>query len=77
METLTIPKKEYHHLLRRQAKIEQDLRVVKRVLRDEMNDERVKPEVLKRWERISGDLDAGKGRAFSTLRSMRVWLRDL
>lgn len=77
METLTIPKKEYRHLLRRQVKIEEDIRVVKEVLRNEINGENIQPATLKRWERISSDLDAGKGRIFSSLRDMRLWLRNL
>ncbi len=77
MQTLMIPKKEYHHLLRRQAKIEEDMRVVKEVLRNEINGENIRPAMLKRWERISGELDAGKGRTFSSLRIMQLWLRGL
>ncbi|MFY9462889.1 MAG: hypothetical protein WAP52_01750 [Candidatus Sungiibacteriota bacterium] len=77
MQTLTIPKKEYDHLLRRQAKIEEEMRVVKEVLRNEINGESIRPAILKRWERISSGLDAGKGRVFSSLRDMQSWLRSL
>jgi len=72
-----IPKKEYRHLLRRQEKIEEDLRIVKEMLRNEINGENIRPAILKRWERISSDLDAGKGRAFPSLRMMQTWLRNL
>lgn len=77
METLTILKKEYRHLLRRQVKIEEDIRVVKEILRNEINGENIRPAMLKRWERISSDLDAGRGRPFSSPRLMRLWLRNL
>jgi len=77
METLTIPKKEYHRLVRRQEKIEEDMRIMKEVLRDEINGENIRPTVLKRWERISSDLDAGKGRVFLSSRDMRSWIRNL
>ena len=77
MQTLTIPKKEYHRLVRRQEKIEKDMRLVKEILWDEMSDERIKLEVLKRWERISGDLDRGKGKTFSSPQTMRLWLHNL
>jgi len=77
METLTIPKKAYDRLVHRQDEIEEDLRVVKEMLRREINDERIRPAMLKRWERISRDLDQGKGKKFSSPHVMRIWLRAL
>lgn len=77
MSTATITKKEYTHLLKRQEKIEEELDVVKKILRAEAEEVHIKPTVLKRWERISRDLDRGKGRSFSSLKEMRGWLKSL
>ncbi len=77
MQTITIPKKEYKSIVQRQARIEQELRVVKKVLLREMYEAEIRPAVLARWEKISRDLDEGKGIAFSSISKMRDWLKDL
>jgi len=43
------------------------------------NDEsNIKPSVLKRWERISRDMDRGKAaRAFNSVQEMKKWLKNL
>ncbi|MBI3420877.1 MAG: hypothetical protein HY006_02335 [Candidatus Sungbacteria bacterium] len=77
MQTITIPKKEYQGIVRRQAKIEQELRAVRKVLRREIDEAEIRPAVLSRWEKISRDLDDGKGLAFSSVSKMRDWLKSL
>ena len=76
-QTVAIPKTEYQGLIQRQIKIEKELSAVKEMIRSEMNEARIPPEILSRWERISRDLDNGKGRTFSSPRQMRAWLKDL
>lgn len=73
----TITQKEYQHILRRQEKMEAEFDVVKKILAAEIQEEKIRPAVLKRWERISRDMDQGKGRAFSSVKEMRQWLRKL
>lgn len=73
----TITKKEFQWLVRRQDKIEAELSLVKEVVHQQVEEERIKPAVLKRWERISRDLDRGKGHRFSSLSEMHRWLKNL
>ena len=77
METVVIPQKEYRRIIDRQMRIEKDLRVVKTMLQHEISDGEIRPEVLRRWEKISRDLDRGKGHAFSSASDMRRWLKRL
>ena len=67
---------EYRKLIRRQERVEKDLSLLKEVVRREA-EEWINPAMLKRWERISHDLDQGKGRRFSSLGEMRRWLKNL
>lgn len=75
MQTVTILKREYQGITERQMKIEKELRVVKEMLRCEISEEYMRPEILARWEKISRDLDRGKGHAFSSVSQMRSWLK--
>lgn len=77
METVAIPRKEYRRIIDRQMTMEKDLRIVKMMLQYEINDGDIRPEVLARWEKISRDLDRGKGYAFSSASDMRQWLKRL
>ncbi len=77
MRTATITKQAYRELLRRQERIERQVRTLSEVVRHEADEDRIRPTVLKRWERISRDLDQGKGRVFSSVAAMREWLRKL
>lgn len=65
MTTIIIPKKEYQNIIQRQSFIEKELAFLKKSLL-ELDEVNIKPSVLRRWERISGELDQGKGRAFSS-----------
>ena len=73
----TITQKEYRHLVQRQTEVEQELRTVKVILRDALDETQIRPSVLKKWERISRDLDRGKGRTFSSVTQMGRWLERM
>ncbi|KKT42053.1 hypothetical protein A2W54_03400 [Candidatus Giovannonibacteria bacterium RIFCSPHIGHO2_02_43_13] len=75
METMI--QKGYKEILRRQNKLEMELALIKKTVlaNDESN---IKPSVLKRWERISRDMDRGKAaRAFNSVQEMKKWLKNL
>lgn len=75
MPVATAPR-EYKLLLKRQEKVEAELDILKQiVLFDE--EKLIKPSVLKRWERISHDIDQGKGRVFDSVAEMRSWLKNI
>ncbi|MBI2121947.1 MAG: hypothetical protein HYT98_02385 [Candidatus Sungbacteria bacterium] len=65
MNTVTIPKKEYYTLVSRQEKMEEELDILKTMVRAEIDEGYIRPTILRRWERISRDLDRGKGRVFN------------
>lgn len=74
---ITITQKEFKHLIRRQGRVEQELEVLKKIVRQEVDETQIRPAVLKRWERISRDIDRGKGRVFDSAAEMRSWLKSL
>ncbi len=76
MTTVTIPKKEYQGIIHRQSLIERELAFLKKKLVD-FDEKNIKPSVLLRWERISRDLDQDRGQAFSSLKDMKKWLKNL
>ena len=73
----TITQKDYQTLFRRQNKVEAELDVLKKIVMAENDESVIKPLVLKKWERISRDMDHGKGMSFASLREMRKWLKNL
>ena len=66
----------YTEVLRRQEKLEREFNMLKKAVL-ETDETNINPATLKRWERISKDLDNGKGRQFSSLRDMKKWLARL
>lgn len=77
MNTVTIPKKEYKSMIQRQQKLEREMSAVKSLLRQEIGEEQIKPSVLKRWERISHEMDRGKGYFFSSPKEALSWLKKI
>ena len=74
MNTITIPKAEYADLLERQERMEKELDTLKHVIYDEFDEARIRPSVLKRWDKISQNIENGKGRSFSSIKAARKWL---
>lgn len=73
MSTVIAPN-EYKDLLKRQYKVEAELDFLKKlVLADD--EKFIKPSVLKKWERISCDMDNGRGRVFNSITEMKDWLK--
>ena len=72
----TTIEKKYSSLAARQDRIETELKRIQKIL-DEQDEGRIKPAALRRWERMSKDLDKGKGYRFSSLAEMRRWLNKL
>ena len=67
---------EYKKLVQRQERVEKELYTLKEAVRREI-EEPINPSMTRRWERISRDLDDGKGRTFSSVKKMDEWLKDL
>ena len=72
----TITQTEYKKLVQRQERVEKELHTLKDAVRRE-TEEYINPLMVKRWERISNDLDGGSGRVFSSVKKMNQWLKNL
>lgn len=76
MATITIPKKEYQQLVKKQAQMAEQVsflsQIVERLAQDELQ-----PAYIKKLERHSAFLDAGKGKYFDTLKQFRSYLATL
>ena len=74
--TTAIAQEKYKKLEKRQAKLEAELIFLKEMIW--ADDEKfIRPVVLKKWERISRDMDHGKGRFFSSVSRMKTWLKSV
>lgn len=72
----TVTQKEYKQLIKRQEKIEEAIRVLNQVVRNELDEERIKPSILRRWEKISSSMDRGGGVSFASEKEMKKWLKQ-
>mgnify|MGYP001611854110 CR=1 FL=1 len=72
-----ITQRAYRQLIQRQERVEREVELLRHIFRQATDEASIRPSVLKRWERISRDLDRGKGRGFVTARDARQWLKKL
>jgi len=75
MSAITL--QQYKSIIRRQEEVERELKLVKKTLEIETSERYIQPVALRRWNKISRDLDQGKGRAFKSPKSMQKWLTQL
>ena len=72
-----VTRQQFKSLIRRQSKIEQEVKALRHIVQEEADEGRIRPAVLKRWDRISRELDNGKGHGFNSPQEMRQWLKNL
>lgn len=77
MNLITLPQKQYKTLIRRQEQVERELTILKEVVKEQAEDDLIRFSALKKWERISRDLDRGKGRVFKSQKEVKAWFRNL
>jgi len=73
--TLTI-QKAYKEILRRQDKLEAAFDVIKQLVDSEFEDSHIRASALRKWEKISREMDKGKGTFFNSPEEARKWLRN-
>jgi len=61
-------------MVKRQERVEAQVEVLKKMFRFAAEESYILPAALKRWERISREIDDGSGRSFSSAASMKKWL---
>ena len=76
MNTITLPRNTYSEILKRQARVEIALAKLQETVEEIAYDE-IKPSVLKRLEKQSRLLDAGKGVKFKNMKELRAYVRSL
>ena len=77
MNTTTLQKKEYKDLVRRQSRVEKELAMLSEVIKQQAEDGLIRLSTLKKWERISRDLDRGGGRIFNSRKEVKSWFKNL
>ncbi len=78
MAIMTQKDKAIKELSRRQDKLEEALNTMREIVDREIDEERIRPSVIKRWDRISREMDNGKvGHTFNSVQEMRKWLKNL
>ncbi len=76
MNTVMIPVKEYKQSIKLQRSILSRLDLLQKVFFESSKDE-IDPIKLKHFEKISLDLDKGKGKKFSSFSPFKNYLRSL
>ena len=76
MTTITISKKEYLKIIKTQEKLEEKLDLLQKMFKEEIQDE-IRPEYVKKLDRIDAEIDKGKGVKFSSISEMKKYLRSL
>lgn len=77
MDTIILPRQTYKTILKRQERTEKELETIKALVKMQAEDFSIRPAALKRWERISRNIDGGKGHSFTSVEEMRKWLLRL
>lgn len=78
MATITISKSEYSKIIETQEKMKKDLILLKKMFHDEIcGCEEVRPEYIKKLERIDKEIDKGKCTRFSSVSEMKKYLSNL
>lgn len=75
MKADTITREEYRALAERQQRLEKEISLLKDVVQIDLEGEHIRPEVLRRLDRMSRDLDAGKGKRFASMKEFRKHFR--
>lgn len=73
---MTQKDKEYKELFRRQNKLEDAFEALRKVVDSEFDEDRIRSSALKKWERISRDMDKGKGKFFNSPEEAKKWLKN-
>jgi hypothetical protein len=76
MTTITIPIKEYKQSIQMQKDILSRLDLLQQIVFENSKDE-INPSLIKRFEKISTDLDKNRGKKFSSISSFKNYLKDL
>jgi hypothetical protein len=73
---MTIPIKEYKQSIQMQKSILSRLDFLQKIVFENSKDE-INPSLMKRYEKISFDLDNDKGKKFSSISSFKNYLKNL
>ena len=76
MNTIALPKSAYSEILKRQARVETAISKLQEIV-EEIAYNEIKPSILKRLEKQSRLLDAGKGIKLKNMKEYRAYVRSL
>lgn len=74
--TITLDRKDYRELLRKQTSIEREVSTLREAVLELSKDE-LRPAVVNRLEKQSGILDKGGGRRFSSMKDLKVYIKNI
>lgn len=77
MATITIPKSEYSKIVKTQEELKKKVDLLQKMFFDTEEYREVRPEYIKKLERIDAEIDKGKCVRFSGAAEMKKYLRNL
>lgn len=77
MNTVLIPKKEYKQILKTQDILSSQVSDLKKFIANIVANDELNVRTVKKLEKISKDIDGGKGKRFNTVTSLKTYLRNI
>ena len=76
MPTITVDRKTINNLIKKQEATNREIRVLKDIIFEIAKDE-IRPTVVKRFSKISKELDKNRGRRFGSFSAFKTYIRNL
>ena len=75
MNTITIPKTEYRKLVQTQKELMSQFEKLEKIIKE--SEPEIRPSVLRRWERISKEMDKSRSIRFKSVKEVKDFFRNL
>lgn len=76
MTTITIPKTEYMKIVKTQEELKNKVNLLQKMFQNEICEE-IRPEYIKKLERLDREIDKGKCVRFTSVSEMKKYLHNL
>lgn len=76
MNTVVIPKTEYLKIIKTQESLKKKVNMLQKMVEEEIQEE-VRPEYIKKLDRLDAEMDKGKGTRFLSAEEAKEYLKNL
>lgn len=76
MQLVAIPKNEYRKILQNQEELRSEVSALRQIVAEEFSEE-LRPSIKRRLERISKEMDQGRGHRFKSVAEFKKFMHEL